>query len=43
MAACICGARDPGEPVRRGTRTGVVAVEIKKWAELLTYKMEPIH
>lgn len=33
VAACICGARDPGRPLRRETRTGVVATETENWAD----------
>lgn len=42
VAASIYEARDSRRPVRREPRTGVVAVETEKWADLLTYKTDCI-
>lgn len=41
VAACSRGGY-PGRPVRRVNRTEMVAVDMQKWANLLSYKMETI-
>lgn len=40
VAACSCGVGYTARPVRRVNRPEMVAVDIPKWANLLTYKME---